>query len=279
MPSAVTAFSVKIASPGDTAIEGVIAREVIAKWNSDHCWDEKKVLVPVCGSEAESNDKNCCDLLVAFFCTSLGAPSDETARDADVDIDRQVKAGRPVLVYFSQGRVDFAGANAEEVRSLEQFKKKYPAEASVDCFSDEKEFRAKFAQQLDATISRHAHFQTAGHAAAVTPTVVAEAHPPAPVYSKEAQVLLMNACDDPEAYLARTDDSRGLKIQVNGRQFVEVGNAESAATWKAAFDELIAHGLIRDAGYNLFQVSAKGFEFLETLGKYPIGYIAELGSV
>jgi hypothetical protein len=279
MPSAVTAFSVKIASPGDTAIEGVIAREVIAEWNSDHGWEQKKVLVPVCGSEADSNDKNCCDLLVAFFCTSLGAPSDETARLPDLAIDRQVKAGRPALVYFSQGRVDFAGADAEETRTLEEFKKKYPAEAGIDSFSDEKEFRAKFAQQLDATVSRHLHFQSAVHGAAVIPAVVAEPHPAAPVYSKEAQVLLMNACDDPEAYLARTDDSRGLKIQVNGRQFVEAGKPESAAMWKGAFEELIAHGLVRNAGYNLFQVSAKGFEFLETLGKYPIGYIAELGSV
>lgn len=102
-----------------------------------------------------------------------------------------------------------------------------------------------------------------------------------PEYSKWAQALLVQACDDPEVYLARRKDARGVSIQVNGRQFIEPGNAESAAQWDGAFGELIAAGLIRDAGCNgqLFQISAQGFEFLETLGKHPIGYIAELGGM
>jgi len=91
----------------------------------------------------------------------------------------------------------------------------------------------------------------------------------------------MNACDDPEAYIGRIKDSRGLKIQVNGRQLVEQNNPESAAEWERAFEELLAGGLIHDVGCNgqLFQISGKGFEFLETLGKFPIGYIAELGGM
>jgi hypothetical protein len=38
---------------------------------------------------------------------------------------------------------------------------------------------------------------------------------------------------------------------------------------------------IRDAGCNgqLFQISTKGFDFLKTIGKTPVGYIAELGGM
>ncbi len=109
-----------------------------------------------------------------------------------------------------------------------------------------------------------------------------EEHPPAaPEYSKLAQSLLVQACDDPEAYIGHLKDSRGLKIQVNGRQVVDQSKPESMAEWEEAFQELVRHGLVRDAGCNgqLFQISHAGFQFLETLGKYPIGYIAELGSV
>ncbi len=264
-------------------MESVIAREVVYEWNAAHSWTEKKALLPLHFAEDSSGEKAALsDLLVAFFCVSQGTPSDASARGIDLETERQLKAGRPALIYFSEARVDFAPAEAHELAELEQFKKRYPSEAVVDSFRDEKEFRAKFALQLEATVRKHPHFQLAPETppAAATP-VLPETHPPAPEYSKSAQALLMQACDDPEAYIARMKDSRGLKIQVNGRQLVEAGNPESMATWEGAFNELLAGGLIRDAGCNgqLFQISNQGFAFLETLGKFPIGYIAELGGM
>jgi hypothetical protein len=282
MPSALTAFSVKIASPGEGGIETVIAREVADQWNALHAWDEKKALLPVRRSESDAPDSTSeGDLLVAFFCAAQGAPTGRTARETDLAIERQLKAGKPALVYFSEGRSGLEGADPEEIRILEEFKRRYPSEALIDSFSNEKELRAKFAQQLEAVMSRHPHLQL-DHGACPSPgAVVAEPHPPAPAYSKSAQALLMSACDDPEAYIALMKDSRGVRIQVNGRQFVDPGQPESGPMWEAALHELLAAGLVRDAGYNgqLFQVTSAGFEFLETLGKYPIGYIAELGGM
>jgi hypothetical protein len=90
--------------------------------------------------------------------------------------------------------------------------------------------------------------------------------------------LLISACDDPEAYLARVQVGGSLKIQVNGKQYV---TPDSAAKWQAAFDELIRENMIRDVGCNgqLFQISGPGFKFLESIGKTPVGYIAELGGM
>jgi len=72
-----------------------------------------------------------------------------------------------------------------------------------------------------------------------------------------------------------------LKIQANGKQLVEQGDPATVAKWDGAFEELLAGGFIRDAGCNgqLFQISAKGFDFLKSLGKSPVGYIAELGGM
>lgn len=265
-------------------MEIVIAREVIYGWNARHAWEQKKALLPTDVESSSSSDlpaDSTSDLLVAFFYASQGAPHDVSARRTDLEIERQLKAGRPALIYFSEGRIGFARAGGQDGERLAQFKKRYPSEAVVDSFGDEKEFRAKFTQELEEILLRHPHFQIVAALPAAPPSVIPEAHPPAPAYSKAAQALLMNACDDPEAYLARMKDSRGLKIQVNGRQFVEPGDPESAATWERGFDELLNGGLIHDVGCNgqLFQISGKGFEFLETLGKYPIGYIAELGGM
>jgi len=262
-------------------MEGHIARELVYDWNALHSWAEKKALLPLHGedsSRSTDSENSASDLLVAFFCTSRGTPSHEVTRGTMREIERQLKAGNPALIYFSEARVGFTGADAEENEVLERFKKQFPAEALIDSFGDEKEFRAKFAQQLESTLGQHVHFQTG---ASPFQGTLPETHPPAPEYSKSAQALLLSACDDPEAYIARMKDVRGLRIQVNGRQFIEAGNPESAAQWEAAFNELLQHGLVRDAGCHgqLFQISPKGFEFLETLGKHPIGYIAELGGM
>jgi hypothetical protein len=280
MPSAVTAFSVKIASSGDLAMEDVVAREVIYEWNGCHSWQERKALLPLCRAESSSPEKDPTpsDLLVAFFCAATGEPGQVAI---EPEIERQLKEKRPVLIYLSEGRAHFSRATPNKIPSLEELRKRFAAEAPVDSFRDEKEFRAKFAQQLEVLLLRHPFFRTEGEFSpeAAAPPMV-EKHPPhPPEYSKMAQSLLMQACDDPEAYIGYVKDSRGLKIQVNGRQVVE--RVDTAADWDAAFQELLAAGLIRSAGFNgqLFQISAEGFKFLETLGKYPIGYIAELGSV
>ena len=151
--------------------------------------------------------------------------------------------------------------------------------ASVDTYGNEKEFRAKFARQLDALLKTHEHFQAAPVALAP------EAKPLDPRRTGPldpwAQRILVEACDDFEAYIGKSTLGGTLRIQANGKQLVEQTDAESLAKWASAFNELLHGGYIRDAGCNgqLFQISPKGFEFLKTLGKSPVGYIAELGGM
>jgi hypothetical protein len=285
MPSAVTAFSLKIASSGELAMEDVVAREVVYEWNAAHSWGERKALLPLSRSSVSLEKSPApSDLLVAFFCAATGAPGQAAI---EPEIERQLKEKRPVLIYFSEGRAHFGQATDAKVPPLEELSKRFAPEATIDSFRDEKEFRAKFALQLEALLLRHPYFRTEGEVdvpgspSGKEACLLPETHPPAPVYSKLAQSLLMQACDDPEAYIGRVKDARGLKIQVNGRQLVDQADPGSIAEYEAAFQELLHAGLIRDAGFNgqLFQISAPGFAFLETLGKFPIGYIAELGGM
>ncbi|HEV3271225.1 MAG TPA: hypothetical protein VGZ93_03505 [Candidatus Methylacidiphilales bacterium] len=278
MPSTVTAFSVKIVSPGGAGIEFIIAREVIGEWNALHALEQKRILLPLDGPRHPSP----ADLLVTFFSDSPGAPADQVSEGAGEEIENQLREGRPALIYFSEARIDLKGAPILQGGSLDEFKKRYMT-ATVDSYADDKEFRKKFARHLDVTVATHEHFKIA---AAPSPAPPAPA--PKPLDPRRtgpltpwAQTILIEACDDFEAYIGRIKVGGMLKIQANGKQLVEQNDPAAAAKWESAFQELLDGEFIRDAGCNgqLFQISAKGFEFLKTIGKTPVGYIAELGGM
>jgi len=273
MPCTVTAFSVKIAFPGNAAMELIIAREVMAAWNALHALEQKRILLPL----DDEHKRSACatDLLISFFCNSA-VGTDSIPGEAEAEIDQQLKGGRPALIFFSEARGDLTGHPMPERRPIELFKKRYGS-AIIDSYADEKEFAAKFAQQLEVTIQNHPLFKS-------TPGVEAkpepEKKPDAPL-SECAQVILFEACDDFEGYIGHVKAGGQLKIQANGRQLVDPQDPPTIAKWEGAFNELLSGGYIRGAGMNgqLFQISPKGFEFLKSIGRNPVGYIAELGGM
>ena len=276
MPSTVTLFSVKIASPRDVVMEAAMACDVLRNWNAAHALTDKVVLLPLADEKAGS----ACDVLIAFFYAAQGDPVPVETGAMEHEIEAYLAEKRPVFIYFSESRVAFAKTGESSARPLREFKDRYAAQAVVDSFNDEKEFHAKFAQQLEATIRSHPSFGL--KSAKLDPAFEPDQPKPAPVgVSELAQKLLIEACEDPEAYIGRMKEGEILKIQANGQQLIPPNNPKAAAEWDAAFNEIFSAGYIRDAGCNgrLFQISASGFAYLKTLGHAPIGYIAELGSV
>jgi hypothetical protein len=278
MPCTVTAFSVKIAFPGDAAMELIVAREVIGEWNARHALEQRRILLPL-GAEG-ARDSSASDLLIAFFCNSMGVPGIPGEQEgAEEEIENQLRAGRPVLIYFSEARIDLRGAAMLQGGTLGELKKRYMT-ATVDSYADDKEFRGKFARQLDVTVSTHEHFKTDTASSSAPSPKVLDPRRTGPL-SPWAQTILIEACDDFEAYIGRIKVGGTLKIQANGKQLVEQDSPASVAKWESAFEELLVGDFIRDAGCNgqLFQISTKGFEFLKSIGKSPVGYIAELGGM
>jgi hypothetical protein len=155
--------------------------------------------------------------------------------------------------------------------------------ATVDSYADDKEFRGKFARHLDVTVSTHDHFKVDTVCPSAPPVAIPKVLDPRRTgpLSPWAQTILIEACDDFEAYIGRIKVGGTLKIQANGKQLVEQDSPASVAKWDSAFEELLEGDFIRDAGCNgqLFQISAKGFDFLKSIGKSPVGYIAELGGM
>jgi len=271
MSSPATLFSVKIASPRDVALEAAMACDVLREWNAAHALRDKKVLLPLTDSLAEG-----CDLLVAFLHPTPGAPMETM----EIEIESYLADGKAVFIYLSEARTAFGHAATHE--DAELCRSRYAGRAVVDSFKDEKEFRARFAQQLEATLP-----QLPGLAPVAPPEPLPDTEPatedqsPKGEISDLARQLLFAACDDPEAYLGRLKEGNTLKIQANGHQFVPAGDPAATARWEMAFQEILDAKYIRDAGCHgrLFQLSTEGFAYLKTQGKAPVGYIAELGSV
>lgn len=258
-------------------MEPFIAREVIYEWNADHALTQKRVLLPLKASTESAG----CDLLIAFFCSSQSNPDDQAAHEAEVEIEKQLSTGRPVLIYFSEARASFNGARARQEQALAQYQKQYESRAVFASFADEKEFRARLAQDLARVLETHSSFRPGGACSTGGAAAVPVAPLPGEELSDHARTLLSEACEDFEAYIGRTKVSGMLRLQANGKQLVENNEPATIARWESAFNEILSGGYIRDAGCNgqLFQISAKGFEFLKSIGKTPVGYIVELGSV
>ena len=265
-----TLFSVKIASPRDVAMEASMACDVLREWNAAHALRDRKVLLPLTDSAP-----HICDMLVAFLHPSPGAPM----ATMEKEIEEHLAEKRSVFIYFSEARAAFG--HAVEHADVEQCKSRYAGRAVVDSFSDEKEFRARFAQQIEATLQLLPSLVPT-----TPPDPLPDVEPPPPAdegaVSELARQLLFTACDDPEAYIGRLKDGATLKIQANGQQLVPAGRSwPPPSKWEAAFNEILHRSFIHDAGCHgrLFQISTEGFAYLKALGKTPVGYIAELGSV
>ncbi len=261
-------------------MELIIAREVIGEWNARHALEQKRILLPL--DEEGARDPSRVDLLIAFFCDSPGTPGDQASEGAEEEIENQLREGKPVLIYFSEARIDLGRAPLLLGGSLDEFKKRYMT-ATVDSYADDKEFRGKLARHLDVTVGTHDHFKMDAAASSAPPVATPKVLDPRRTgpLSPWAQTILVEACDDFEAYIGRIKAGGMLKIQANGKQLVEQNDPASIAKWESAFNELLEGDFIHDAGCNgqLFQISARGFDFLKTIGKTPVGYIAELGGM
>ena len=130
-----TVFKVMIASPSDVCAERTIIREVLAEWNAVHSEMRQVVLLPV-GWETHSSPemgdrpqaiinkqilKNC-DLLVGVFWTRIGTATEDYPSGTVEEIEEHIKAGKPVMLYFSSAPVLPDSVEADQYAELKRFK-------------------------------------------------------------------------------------------------------------------------------------------------------------
>lgn len=135
-------LKVLISTPGDTGPEVSAAIEAIHKWNADRAEQSKVILlprfwkahaVPLAGGSGQtildSQLVDSADIVLAFFDSKLGQEAGDAVSGTAHEIDRKMKDGTPVHIWFStkdrqSGRKsDDLLRLAAEVQRLEEYQK------------------------------------------------------------------------------------------------------------------------------------------------------------
>jgi len=276
-----TVYKVMIASPGDVRPERLIVREVLTEWNTVNADSKRIILLPIAWETHASPSMGDrpqsiinkqilkdCDLLVGVFWTRLGTPTGEYPSGTVEEIEEHLKAGKPVMLYFSDAPVRPDSVNAEEYAELKNFKEACKSRGLLEMYTDLNEFKAKFYRQLQINLNNDDFFKhaTAYHDESPSEVVVSRL-PDIPKLSREAQVLLKEASQDSAGDIIRLLTLGGFNVQTNGKQMVEDKSARNEAIWEAAIEELEKAGLIVDRGYKreIFRVTREGYELAELL--------------
>lgn len=186
MPRQAVVYTVVVATAADTDEERQAVVEAIADWNATHSAATGAVLLPVpreVPSASQTSDRDGlrdADILIGAFWTRLGTATEE--------IDELRRAGKRVLLYFSDAPVIPSRANREQYGQLEDYRLRCERERVAEGYASVDELRVKLPRHL-ATVVGELHVASPEPAApprvetaparAAAP-VRAEASPPAP---------------------------------------------------------------------------------------------------
>jgi hypothetical protein len=159
---------VLVASPGDTRSARAILREAIEDWNSLNAEEGASVLLPVLwerdatpelGAPPQTVinkqlvDKS--DMVVACFWTRLGTPTGHAESGTVEEIERSIKAGKPVLVYFSSEPVIPESIDVDEYARLVAFRDSLKERALYGEYATPEELRRKVNADVTRTVREH----------------------------------------------------------------------------------------------------------------------------
>jgi hypothetical protein len=169
-------YRVLIASPSDVEEEREIAVRVIQEWNDLHSYSRKITLLPLrwethtapeYGTRPQEVINRAivdeCDLLVGIFWTRIGSPSGVADSGTIEEIERVGKAGKPIMLYFSNVQIDPEQINTDQIEKLKSFKGMTFPKALVERYKKTIEFRDKFYRQLELKIRDLQKVDESGH--------------------------------------------------------------------------------------------------------------------
>jgi hypothetical protein len=172
-------FRILVASPSDVKEERNIVSQVIQEWNDLYSYEKKVVLLPLkwethsspeLGTRPQAiiNEEvvDYCDLAIGVFWTRVGSPTGISVSGTIEEIERVGNAGKTVMLYFSQAKVEPDAIDFEQYQKLKDFKNKTYPKGLVTNYSDIKEFKDKLTRQLElkirGVISQHENIEGDG---------------------------------------------------------------------------------------------------------------------
>lgn len=158
-------YRILIASPSDVEEEREIAVRVIQEWNNLHSYSRKIVLLPLRWETHVAPEYGVrpqdiinktivdqCDLVVGIFWTRLGSPTGKFESGTLEEIQRSARAGKPIMLYFSEKEIQPEKIDIKQLEKLRKFKEEVYSVALVETYKSTYGFKEKFAKSLEIKI-------------------------------------------------------------------------------------------------------------------------------
>ncbi len=159
--STVELVKLTLCGPADVAKEIAIASEVINDWNCRHgeqrgFWVKHQHWSTDSYPDAQETGQGAInkqlidstDILVAIFWSRIGTATANAQSGTVEELQRAIKAGKKVMVYFSDLEAPHAGASSDQANRLWEFRQQLRAERSCWTFQSRSRFRDDFATHL-----------------------------------------------------------------------------------------------------------------------------------
>ncbi len=159
--STVELVKVTLCGPSDVAKEIAFATEVINDWNCQHgerrgFWVKHQHWSTDSYPDAQETGQGAInkqlidstDILVAIFWSRIGTATANAESGTVEEIQRAIKRGRKVMVYFSDLEPLPSGAPTDQLNRLWAFRQQLRADSSCWTFQSRSRFRDDFANHL-----------------------------------------------------------------------------------------------------------------------------------
>ncbi|APG03527.1 hypothetical protein BJI69_06105 [Luteibacter rhizovicinus DSM 16549] len=160
MPYSATVFSVLIASPSDVPAEREAIARTLHDWNALNSQETGHVLLPVMweshvaptmGDRPQAlinGVARTCDMLIGAFWTRLGSPTGVEESGTVEEIRWFLKQSKPVMLYYSQQRVDLDAIDTGQLEKLKDFKKSIRDKGIQDQYVSPDDLRQRLLRHL-----------------------------------------------------------------------------------------------------------------------------------
>lgn len=162
MPESIRLFRILLAAPSDVAGERELVARIIDDWNAQHgdAFKARAELMnwrthahPETGKRPQAlinrQFADRADIVLAIFWRRFGTPTGKASSGTVEEIERAVRRGKKVMVYFSQ-RPALAATSADkrEEKQVMRFREKFGRTALYSTYDDTQEFVAAVRKDL-----------------------------------------------------------------------------------------------------------------------------------
>lgn len=128
-------YNIMIGAPSDIKDEVRIACQAINRWNNVHSEINKMVLLPLHWSFSSYPSSGChpqksinkqivdkSDLMLCFFGTRIGSPTDTEISGTVEEMKEHIKAGKTVMIFFRTSIDNITDIDLEQLKRIKDFR-------------------------------------------------------------------------------------------------------------------------------------------------------------